>query len=84
MAPSLLTFIYSLLQALYNVSSTSTRSADEVLDEIKRVLELADIMFKQKGFVGQQYLPFTPSRKSSLKFEPLRSNAQSWLKMLDP
>ncbi|KAK2563197.1 Maternal embryonic leucine zipper kinase [Acropora cervicornis] len=38
------------VKALYNVSSTSTRSADEVLDEIKRVLKLADIMFKQKGF----------------------------------
>jgi len=32
------------------VSSTSTRSSDEVLDELKRVLELADIMFKQKGY----------------------------------
>lgn len=38
------------VKALYNVSSTSTRSADEVLDEIKRVLKLADIMFKQKGY----------------------------------
>lgn len=38
------------VKALYNVSSTSTRSSDEVLDELKRVLELADIMFKQKGY----------------------------------
>ncbi|XP_073252861.1 maternal embryonic leucine zipper kinase-like [Porites lutea] len=38
------------VKALYNVSSTSTRSSDEVLDELKRVLELADIMYKQKGY----------------------------------
>ena len=33
------------------MSSTSTRSADDVLDELKRVLELADIMYKLKGSV---------------------------------
>ena len=44
----------SILQALYNVSSTSTRSSDEVLEELKRVLELADIMFKQKGCVSHK------------------------------
>lgn len=38
------------VKALYNVSSTSTRSSDEVLDELKRVLEDRDIMYKEKGY----------------------------------
>lgn len=38
------------VKALYNVSSTSTRSSDEVLDELKRVLEERDILFKEKGY----------------------------------
>lgn len=38
------------VKALYNVSTTSTRSSDEVLDELKRVLEERDILFKEKGY----------------------------------
>ncbi|KAJ7382168.1 hypothetical protein OS493_036601 [Desmophyllum pertusum] len=38
------------VKALYNVSSTSTRSSDEVLDELKRVLEDRCIMYKEKGY----------------------------------
>lgn len=44
--------VFLLLQALYNVSSTSTRSSDEVLDELKRVLQDRDIMYKEKGYVS--------------------------------
>lgn len=46
------------LQALYNVSSTSTRSSDEVLDELKRVLEDRDIMYKEKGYVSLHDIAF--------------------------
>ena len=44
--------VFLLPQALYNVSSTSTRSSDEVLDELKRVLQDRDIMYKEKGYVS--------------------------------
>ena len=36
-------------QALYNVSTTSTRSPDEVLEELKQTLDLRDVIYKQKG-----------------------------------
>ncbi|KXJ19333.1 Maternal embryonic leucine zipper kinase [Exaiptasia diaphana] len=38
------------VKALYNVSTTSTRSPEEVIEEIKRVLEEADILYRQKGY----------------------------------
>ena len=44
--------VFVSLQALYNVSSTSTRSSDEVLDELKRVLEDRDILYKEKGYAS--------------------------------
>ena len=44
--------VFLVLQALYNVSSTSTRSSDEVLDELKRVLQDREIMYKEKGYVS--------------------------------
>ena len=40
---------FSLPQALYNVSTTSTRSADEVLEELKQTIQRRNILYKQKG-----------------------------------
>ncbi|KAK3696487.1 hypothetical protein QZH41_011798 [Actinostola sp. cb2023] len=39
------------VKALYNVSTTSTRSPEEVIEELKRVLAEADILFRQKGYL---------------------------------
>ena len=40
-----------VIQGLYNVQTTSTKSAEDVLAELQRVVEEADIVFRVKGYV---------------------------------